>query len=201
MALVFLFTFMINFFYGETKKRNTTKRNHKQFVCLFIMNPTDFLYKELNEHEEKTRDFMLTLALFDAFKSEDLDILARHMNYSEIMRGEYLFTEGDQGDYMCFVIRGLLEVLKKSLQGDYRTIARLGKGSTIGEMSIIDKAPRSASVIARQPTVVIILTKKGFDLLTTRYPAVGVTLLKKIMRLLSLNMRRTSSKLADKMPS
>ncbi len=201
MSLVFLFTFMIDFFYGETKKRNTTKRNHKQFVILSIMNPTDFLYKELNEHEEKTRDFMLTLALFDAFKSEDLDILARHMNYSEIMRGEYLFTEGDQGDYMCFVVRGLLEVLKKSLQGDYRTIARLGKGSTIGEMSIIDKAPRSASVIARQPTVVIILTKKGFDLLTGRYPAVGVTLLKKIMRLLSLNMRRTSSRLADKMPA
>ena len=157
------------------------------------------LYRELNEHEEKTRDFMLTLALFDAFKSEDLDILARHMNYTEIMRGEYLFTEGDQGDYMCFIVRGLLEVLKKTMVGDYRTIARLGKGSTIGEMSIIDKSPRSASVIARQPTVALILTKKGFDLLTDRYPAIGITLLKKIMRLLSLNMRRTSSKLADQL--
>jgi len=144
---------------------------------------------------------MLTLALFDAFKSEDLDILARHMNYSEVMRGEYLFTEGDQGDYLCFVVRGLLEVLKKTIQGDYRTIARLGKGSTIGEMSIIDKSPRSASVIARQPTIVLILTQKGFNLLTDRYPAVSITLLKKIMRLLSLNMRRTSSKLADQLPS
>jgi len=165
------------------------------------MNPADLLYRELNEHEEKTRDFMLRLSLFDAFKSEDLDILARHMNYSEVMRGEYLFTEGDRGDFMCFVVHGLLEVLKKAIHGDYRAIARLGKGSTIGEMSIIDKAPRSASVIARQPTVVIILTKKGFDILTERYPTVGITLLKKIMRLLSLNMRRTSSKLADKMPA
>lgn len=157
----------------------------------------DQIYGELNEHEEKTRNFMLTLPLFDAFKSEELDILARHMNYTEIMRGEYLFTEGDKGDYMCFVVQGLLEVLKKSMQGDYRPIARLAKGSTIGEMSIVDKSPRSASVIARQPTVVILLTKKGFDILTNRYPALGVTLLKKIMRLLSLNMRRTSSKLAD----
>lgn len=161
------------------------------------MKQSGILQQELNEHEEKTRDFMLTLPLFDAFANEDLDILARHMNYSQIMRGEYLFTEGDKGDYMCFVVQGLLEVLKKSIQGDYRTIARLGKGSTIGEMSIIDKSPRSASVIARQPTVVILLTKKGFDILTERYPSVGVTLLIKIMRLLSLNMRRTSSKLAD----
>jgi len=165
------------------------------------MNPSLYPYQELNEHEEKTRDFLLRLPLFDAFKSEELDILARHMNYSEVRRGEYLFTEGDKGDFMCFVVAGLLEVLKKAAQGDYRALARLGKGSTTGEMSIIDKAPRSASVIARQPTIVIILTKKGFDILTERYPAVGITLLKKVMRLLSLNMRRTSSKLADKMPA
>ena len=164
------------------------------------MNSSD-LFRELDKNEEKTRNFMLTLALFDAFKSEDLDILARHMNYSEITGGEYLFTEGEPGDYLCFVVRGLLEVLKKTAQGDYRTIARLGKGSTIGEMSIIDKAPRSASVIARQPTILLILTKKGFDLLSERHPVLANILLKKIMRLLSLNMRRTSSKLADRLPN
>ncbi|WP_028585464.1 Crp/Fnr family transcriptional regulator [Desulfogranum mediterraneum] len=151
----------------------------------------------LNDNEEKTRDLILSLPLFDAFKVDELDILAKHMNYTEILRGDYLFTEGDKGDYMCFVIRGLLDVLKKTTTGDYRVIARLGKGNTIGEMSIIDKSPRSASVIARQPTVVIILTKKGFDILTDRHPTLGITLLKKIMRLLSLNMRRTTSKLAD----
>ncbi len=165
------------------------------------MTPPYPVYRELNDQEEKTREFILTLPIFDAFKSEEIDILARHMNYTEVTRGEYLFTEGERGDYMCFVVRGLLEVLKKTMRGDYRTIARLGKGSTIGEMSIIDKSPRSASVIARQPSVVLILTKKGFEILTERYPAVGVILLKKIMRLLSLNMRRTSSKLADELHS
>ena len=155
---------------------------------------------ELSENEEKTRDLILTLPLFDAFKSDELDILARHMNFAEILRGEHLFVEGDKGDYMCFVVRGLLDVLKKTASGDYRVVARLGKGNTIGEMSIVDKSPRSATVVARQPSVVIILTKKGFDMLTDRYPAVGVTLMKKIMRLLSLNMRLTTSKLADKLP-
>ena len=156
--------------------------------------------RNLTNNEEKTRDLILSLPLFDAFKMDELDTISKHMNYTEIVRGDYLFSEGDKGDYMCFVVRGLLDVLKKASSGDYRVIARLGKGNTIGEMSIIDKSPRSASVIARQPTVVIILTKKGFDILTQKYPVLGVTLLKKIMRLLSLNMRRTTSKLADKMP-
>ncbi len=156
--------------------------------------------QSLTENEEKTRDLILTLPLFDSFKMDDLDVLSKHMNYMEILRGNYLFTEGEKGDYMCFVVRGLLDVLKKTNTGDYRVVARLGKGNTIGEMSIVDKSPRSATVIARQPTVVIILTKKGFDILTKQYPSLGVTLLKKIMRLLSLNMRRTTSKLADITP-
>lgn len=156
--------------------------------------------QELTEIEEKTRDLILTLPLFDAFKTDELDILARHMNFAEILRGEHLFVEGDKGDFMCFVVRGLLDVLKKTTLGDERVIARLGKGNTIGEMSIIDRSPRSATVIARQPSVVIILTKRGFDILTEYYPALGVTLLKKIMRLLSLNMRLTTSKLANKLP-
>ena len=152
---------------------------------------------ELTDTEEKTRDLLLTLPLFDVFKTDELDILARHLNFMEINRGEHLFTEGEKGDYMCFVVRGLLDVLKKNNIGDYRVITRLGKGNTIGEMSIIDKSPRSASVIARQPSVVILLTKKGFDRLTEKYPAITIILLKKIMRLLSLNMRLTTSKLAD----
>lgn len=164
-----------------------------------IMKKKKIQHRELNENEERTREFMLALPLFDDFDSEEIDILARHTNYTEIMRGEYLFSEGEKGDFMCFIVRGLLEVLKKSGHGDYRTIARLGKGCTIGEMSIIDKSPRSASVIARQPSIAIILTKKGFDIITSNYPVIGITILKKIMRLLSLHMRRTSSKLADNM--
>ena len=155
--------------------------------------------QELTEAEEKTRDLLLTLTLFDAFKSDELDLLARYMNFAEIMREEHLFDEGEKGDFMCFVVRGLLDVLKKTSAGDFRIITRLGKGNSIGEMSIFDKSTRSATVIARQPSVVIILTKKGFDLLSELHPSLALTLIKRIIRLLSLNMRLTTSKLADQL--
>ncbi|MDH4319668.1 MAG: cyclic nucleotide-binding domain-containing protein [Desulfobulbaceae bacterium] len=158
------------------------------------------IYQELTEQEQQTRDYILRLPLFDSFKGDEIDVLARYMNHSMVQRGEYLFVEGDKGDYMCFIVSGLLEVLKKSTHGDYRAIARLGKGHTIGEMSIIDKAPRSATVIARQSSIIVILTYKAVDLLSNRHPLIMIALLKKIMRLLSLNMRRTSSWLADTMP-
>ena len=157
--------------------------------------------RPLTASEEKARELLISLPFFDAFGVDDLDILARCMSFGDVRRGEYLFLEGDPGEYMCFVVQGVLDVLKKDASGGFQVIARLGKGSTIGEMSLVDNAPRSAAVIARQPSTVLMLTRKGFDHLTATYPVVGLQLLKKIMRLLSLHMRRTTSRLADVAPA
>lgn len=152
-----------------------------------------------NETEEDTRNFLLNLPIFNSFDVEELDVLTKHMSYIHLQRGEFLFVEGDRGTFMGFVVRGVLEVLKKSESGENITIARLTKGSSIGEMALIDKSTRSATVIAKQPTTMVTLTDKGFSLLTDKSPHLGVKVIQKIARLLSLNMRRTSSKLADLM--
>ncbi len=149
--------------------------------------------------EEETRNFLLNLPIFNSFDVDELSILTKHMSYIHLQRGEFLFVEGDRGTFMGFVVRGVLEVLKKAETGENIVIARLTKGSSIGEMALIDKSTRSATVVAKQPTTMVTLTDKGFTLLTEKSPHLGVKIIQKIARLLSLNMRRTSSKLADLM--
>lgn len=151
------------------------------------------------ETEEDTRNFLLSLPIFNSFDVEELEVMTKYMSYIQLKRGEYLFVEGDRGTFMGFVVNGVLEVLKKSENGENITIARLTKGSSIGEMALIDKSTRSATVIAKQPTTMVTLTEKGFALLTEKSPHLGIKIIQKIARLLSLNMRRTSSKLADLM--
>lgn len=155
------------------------------------------IQKPLTDTEENTRTFLTNLPVFNSFDDDELTLLARHMSYVQLNKGEFLFVEGDKGTFMGFVLRGLLEVFKTIETGESVIIARLTKGSPIGEMALIDKSPRSASVLATQPTTLITLTDKGFDLLMEKSPALGVKVIQKIARLLSLNMRRTSSRLAD----
>lgn len=155
--------------------------------------------ERISESEEETRTFLISLPIFSSFNVEELSILAKHMSYLHLDQGEYLFLEGDIGSFMGFVVTGILEVQKKSDTGRNITLARLTKGSSIGEMALIDKSPRSASVYARKPTTVVTLTEKGFELLAAKYPPLGIKVIRKVARLLSLNMRRTSSKLADLM--
>jgi len=154
-------------------------------------------HSKISESEEETRSFLINLPIFSNFNVDELSILAKHMSYIHLQRGEHLFVEGDQGTFMGFVVNGILEVLKRADTGENIALVRLTKGSSIGEMALIDKSPRSATVIAKQATTMVTLTDKGFDILAEKYPPVGIKVIQKIARLLSLNMRRTSSKLAD----
>ncbi|RZB33709.1 MAG: CRP/FNR family transcriptional regulator, cyclic AMP receptor protein [Desulfobacteraceae bacterium Eth-SRB2] len=94
-------------------------------------------------------DYLIDFPLFDALKGNQLNIVAAHMNYYEINKSVILFKEGDKGNYICFVLDGVIDVLKKSVTGDSVVIAALPKGRSFGEMSIIDNFPRSATAKAR----------------------------------------------------
>jgi CRP/FNR family transcriptional regulator, cyclic AMP receptor protein len=151
----------------------------------------------MRKSEEETRSFLENLAIFSSFNVDELSTLARHMSYIHLQRGEYLFVEGDPGTFLGFVVNGILEIQKRRESGEYVTLARLTKGASIGEMALIDKSPRSATVIARQSATLVTLTDRAFDLLADKHPPLAIKMIRKVARLLSLNMRRTSSKLAD----
>ena len=142
-------------------------------------------------------DFLIDLPLFDALQGHELKVIARHMNYFELEPGELLFREGDKGDSVCFVVEGALDVYKESASGGDVVIATIPKRRSIGEMAIIDNTPRSATVRARTDTSLVALTEKGFDQILDEHPKIGIAILKGLSRLLSMNLRKTSSRLAD----
>jgi len=145
-------------------------------------------------------DFLMDIPIFADLDGAQLKILADHMTFFEIKTGEILFREGDPGDYVCFVVEGGLDVLKEGSEtGKQVVIATVAPKRSIGEMSVIDRTARSATVKARVGTSLLSLPKKSFDDLLDSHPRIGIPILKGIARLLSMNMRKTSSRLADYM--
>jgi len=149
-------------------------------------------------------NFLINFSLFNVLSKEELTIIGKHLNIIEIDQGKILFKEGDKGDCVYFIVDGKLDVMKESVSGiqvgiDKVSITTLSKGHSIGEMSIIDKMPRSATVRARTKTALVTLTLDGFDSICDDYPKLGIKIIKEISRLLSINMRKTSHRLADYM--
>ena len=91
---------------------------------------------------------------------------------------EALFLAGDSGDGCYMVEEGLLKVVIASHSGGERILAFLGPGAIVGEMSIIDGRPRSASVAAVRHAALKFLSRAAFEEFTKKYPDVYKYLMK-----------------------
>jgi len=143
------------------------------------------------------KDRLIDMPFFNKFDSSELDVLAHKMELRNVKVKEYVFTEGDPGTYMGFVTKGEIAVIKKTKQGKLKRLAFIKKGFTFGEMALADTFPRSASIVARFPSELLILSQERLDALCEEHPKIALKIMLGINRLLSLNLRRTSGELLD----
>jgi CRP-like cAMP-binding protein len=100
---------------------------------------------------------------------------------------EVLFLAGDTGGGCYRVEAGLLKVTMISHTGRERILAFLGPGAIVGEMSIIDRSPRCANVVAVSPAVLSFINRTDFQGFAKTHPEVYETLL----ALLAARLRET----------
>jgi CRP-like cAMP-binding protein len=92
---------------------------------------------------------VLQTPLFRGLDELEAAVLFGIADQQAVRQGLTLFSEGDAGDALYVVLEGSVEVLKRDSSGINQTLARLGKGSVVGEMSLIaGQGPRTASVLA-----------------------------------------------------
>lgn len=149
---------------------------------------------------ERLSDYLSLIPIFAGLNAQELQTIEKYMFFNKVEPGEYVFKEGEKGDYVCFVASGALDVIKLNQNAQPVVIATLAKGGSIGEMALIDKLTRSASIRACTAGSLIVLTRKGFEMILKLHPEIGIKILKGVASLLSINLRKTSDKLAEFMP-
>lgn len=143
--------------------------------------------------------FIANIPMFDDLSIAELELLAERMNLVHLSPGETLFDEWEMGHFVCFVESGTVQMLKKSARDEYAVIASLGRGRSVGEMSIIDNIPRSATLKALTSARIVTFSRSSFEGILVTHPGVGIKLLKGMVRLLGHNLRKTSSRVSDYM--
>ena len=106
--------------------------------------------------------------------------------------GKILFRAGTSGDGCYRVEDGLLKVTMVWSSGAERILAFLGRGAIVGELSIIDGLPRSATVAAVRDTVVSFLSCAEFEAFADKHPEVY----KSLIRVLAERLRETDTVVA-----
>ncbi len=133
----------------------------------------------------------------DEFSFAQVKILANYMDVYQVPKETVLFFEGDKQPYLVLIASGQVHVVKYDSNRNPKRIATLGPGKTIGEMTIIDGEPRSASAVTAGDAVLMVMTAEKFNRLVGDRPRVAVILVLKIAKLMSQYLRQTSGRLID----
>ena len=103
-----------------------------------------------------------TIPLFSHVVDGDLDEIASHLIERKYPRGTTIVEEGLPGDYMYILREGRVKVTKLSEDGREKILDMLEVGDFVGEMALLERAPRSASVKALSPVTVLALSRTDF---------------------------------------
>ena len=130
-------------------------------------------------------DILERIPLFEDLPHNVLEMLAGKMEGDSINEGEVLFKKGAPGNLLYLVDEGWIKIVTEDSRGEELVLNRCGPGEAIGEMSLLDEQPRSASAVALSPSKVFKLTREDFFTVMADYPSLAQHLLRK----LSLRMR------------
>lgn len=148
-------------------------------------------------HPDTDATFPAESVIFADLSEETRAALMEHLHGEEFAAGELLFSEGDPGDSLYVIRRGGVEITVLSGETEELTVARLGKGEFLGEMSIFEGEPRSATCRAIEDTTVLRLHEDDLlDLIRTQ-PHAAVAIMRRMLSVIAARLDDTSTLLSD----
>jgi len=105
--------------------------------------------------------------LFERCTNKELEAIATLATPVDLPAGKVLARQGEQGDEFFVIVSGKAEATREDT-----AIATLGPGSFFGEMSLLERLPRVATVTTIEPATVLVLTGRAFDKLVASMPSV-----------------------------
>jgi CRP-like cAMP-binding protein len=128
----------------------------------------------------------------DNLSGKEIETLAGYFHVCHAEADTVIVREGGREAYLCLLVEGQVKVVKEG-----KELGSARPGRIVGEMSLVDGEPRSASVITVEPTLMLVLTGEQFSLLAADVPRLAITILLKTTPLLSQRLRHTSGTLLE----
>jgi len=123
--------------------------------------------------------------LFEIQAPSAFSELVEEVEWRSLCSGEVLYRQDDPGDSVYIVLAGRMRASVKERDGKQRLVNEMTAGETVGEVALLTKSQRAATLIAARDTVLARLSSAAFEKLTDRYPRIML----QIARLIALRLR------------
>jgi len=127
----------------------------------------------------------------------ELHQVSSFFDFQAYQNGEVLFPEGASGEELYIVGLGRVASWIRLADGTPHQVSEFGPGEFFGEMAIIEKAPRSATCQAVEPSAVFVLKAADFYRLMDEQPAIAIKIMNRMLDATADRSTRTSEFLSD----
>ncbi len=148
---------------------------------------TDFSY----DKKEMLRNLRKKYRFFSNFSTEEMATLFKIAVKEKFDKGDYIIQQGTVGNKLFIIVAGSIVVSKKTTEGKNVEVFSMSAGSCFGEMSIVDRMPRSASIIAQEPTKTISIND---SVLRQLQPRLSLRLYRNLASIISERLRDMEAK-------
>lgn len=112
---------------------------------------------------EEIIGFLKEIPLFAELSDEDLTELCKHIKLRRFMKNSPIVRQGDKGDNFYTIVSGKAKIVVTGNNGVEKTLGTLSTGDSFGETALIEKGPRTASIITLSQTAVFEISREGFE--------------------------------------
>jgi CRP/FNR family cyclic AMP-dependent transcriptional regulator len=123
--------------------------------------------------------------LFSSCSNKELNTIRRSLEAEMAKPGKVLVTQGEIGQEFYLIVAGMASVKKNN-----RRAATLGPGDYFGELALLDRQPRSATVAAETDMELLILGQRQFNAILESVPSIS----RKLLAIMATRLRESDAK-------
>ena len=127
----------------------------------------------------------------------EVDILSNAMHERGLSDGEFLFEDGTSDDSLHVILAGKVEVVKRTGDDNFASLAVLREGELAGELSFIDGAPHTVGLRALCETRVLSLTRDSFEKMIDSNPRLVYKVMRAVARSAHRIMHRMNTEFVE----
>ena len=145
----------------------------------------------------ETAAFLRRVRIFQGVAEPDLLALAERLRERKLRKGQVLFREGDAGEEMFLVRQGTILISKAVTGRVEQVLARIGEGDFFGEMSLLGRAPRSATVQADTDALLLVLDRDNLQRLIDMSPRAAAAFFQALVHVFIERLRASGDLVAE----
>lgn len=132
--------------------------------------------------QDENKAFLKRVPLFSGLTDSQIERLAAGSVRRSFPKGRTIVAEGEPSQSLYVLLSGRAKVQRSDTEGKEVILAVLGPGECFGEMSLIDDAPRSASVITIESCDFMSINKESFKSMLVSSPEISMRIMKGLVK-------------------